>query len=166
MEVLNSPSREFWEGILQNCQHATFFHSSTWLTTLEKTYPRYTNASLGFIFRSGNRALIPLVADCSKEKFFNKIKHKSMALGTYGGIISEGKLSSEENRDIFQYLMSGAINDLNIVGNPLNELDVPESFPSKSLFTHIIYIDCDFEQLAKRFSRGHRSNISYLQTTL
>ena len=82
-----------------------------------------------------------------------------MALGTYGSIISERKLSPEESREIFEYLTSGTINDLNIVGNPLEHLDFPESFPSKSLFTHIIYIDCDFEQLTKRFSRGHRSNI-------
>ena len=159
MEVLNPPPQEFWEGVLKNCEQATFFHSPTWLAALEKTFPDYTNATLGFTFSSGNRALIPIMADHAKGRFLKKIKHKSMALGTYGGIISERTLSPEESRDIFEHLTSGTFNDLNIVDNPLSQLHFPESLPSKSLFTHIIYIDCDFEQLTKRFSRGHRSNI-------
>ena len=159
MEMYNPPSLKFWEGLLKNCENATFFHSPIWLSALEKTYPHYTNATVGFTFRSGNRALIPIVAEHSRGKFIKKIKHKSMALGTYGGIISQRMLSPEETREIFDYLTSGTINDLNIVDNPLSQLQVPENFPSKSLFTHIIYIDGDFEHLKKGFSRGHRSNI-------
>ena len=119
MEMYNPPSQEFWEEVLKNSENATFFHSPTWLAALEKTYPHYTNATIGFTFKSGNRALIPIVADHSKGRFLKKTKHKSMAHGTYGGIISERKLSPEESKDIFEHLTSGAINDLNSVGNPL-----------------------------------------------
>ena len=159
MEVFNPPSQEFWEGLLKNCEQATFFHSPVWLEALVKTYPQYTNASLGFTFKSGNRALIPLVADRSRKKIFKKSKHKSMPLGTYGGIISERKLSAEEYRNIQEHLTSGMIDDLTIVGNPLEDYELPEHFLAKGLFTHIISLDADFEQVTKRFSRGHRSNI-------
>ena len=141
MEVFDKPSHEFWEGVLKNCQQATFFHSPVWLDTLVKTFPQYTNATLGFTFESGNRALIPLVADRSRGKIFKKFKHKSMPLGTYGGIISERKLSPEEHRNILEHLSSGSIDDLTIVGNPLEDYDLPEYFPAKGLFTHIISLD-------------------------
>jgi len=159
MEILHCPPTALWEEILKNCEHATFFHSPIWMKILEKTYPHYNNATLGFIFNTGNRAVFPLVAEHSRGILFKKVKHKSMALGVYGGVLAERRIIPEEAETLFEYLTSTDISDLKVVENPLEHYDFPESFSSKSLFTQIVPLDADFEQLKKRFSRGQKSNI-------
>ena len=159
METVRRPSVELWEEIIRNCEHATFFHSPIWTKVLEKTYPHYSNATVSFTFNTGNRAIFPLVAEHSKGILFKKAQHKSMALGVYGGILAERRLTLEETGSIFEYLTSIDIKDLKIVENPFENYDFPENFVSKSLFTHIVPLNADFEQLRKRFSRGQKSNI-------
>lgn len=163
MEVLHLPTQEFWEEIIAKCEHATFFHSPTWVRVLEKTYPKYSNATLGFIFNSGNRAIFPLVAEHSKEAISKKVKHKSMALGVYGGILAEKRLNSEELEALFGHLTSSDINDLKVVENPLDQYKLPSTFVAKPMFTHIVSLDADFEQLMKRISRGRIRNIREAQ---
>jgi len=82
-----------------------------------------------------------------------------MALGVYGGMLAERRLTREETGSIFEYLTSTDIKDLKVVENPLENYDFPENFVAKSLFTHIVSLNADFEQLRKRFSRGQKSNI-------
>jgi len=159
METVRRPSVELWEEIIKNCEHATFFHSPIWTKVLEKTYPHYSNATVSFTFNTGNRAIFPLVAEQSKGILFKKAKHKSMALGVYGGMLAERRLAPEETGSIFEYLTSIDIKDLKVVENPLENYDFPENFVAKSLFTHIVSLNADFEQLRKRFSRGQKSNI-------
>ena len=159
METVRRPSVELWEEIIKNCEHATFFHSPIWTKVLEKTYSHYSNATVSFIFNTGNRAIFPLVAQHSKGILFKKVKHKSMAPGVYGGMVSERRLAPEETGSVFEYLTSTDIKDLKIVENPLETYDVPETFVANSLFTHIVSLHADFEQLRKRFSRGQKSNI-------
>jgi len=159
MEVLNPPTQEFWEQIIRNCEHATFFHSPTWIKVLEKTYLQYSNATVGFIFSTDNRAILPLVAEHSKGILFKKVKHKSMALGVYGGILAEKRLNPEEIEALFDYLTSTDIRDLKVVENPLDQYDFPRTFVAKPMFTHILTLHSDFEQLRRRFSRGQKSNI-------
>ena len=163
MEILHSPPIVLWEEIIKNCEHATFFHSPTWMKVLEKTYPHYINATVGFIFSSGNRAILPLVAEHSKGILLKKVKHKSMALGVYGGMLAEKRLTPEENGIIVEYLTSNDISDLKIVEHPLEHYNFPKSFTAKLLFTHIVSLDADFEQLRRRFSRGQKSNIKQAQ---
>ena len=163
MKVVHSPPVALWEEILKNCEHATFFHSPTWVKVLEKTYPHHSNATLGFTFETGNRALLPLVAERSRGKVLKRDKHKSMALGVYGGVLAEKRLTSEESEVLFGYLTSTGISDLKIVENPLEHYELPKSFAAKSLFTHIIPLDADLERLQRQFSRGHKSNIKQAQ---
>jgi len=159
MEVLNPPTQEFWEQIIRNCEHATFFHSPTWIKVLEKTYPQYSNATVGFIFSTDNRAILPLVAEHSKGILFKNVKHKSMALGVYGGVLAEKRLNPEEIEALFDYLTSSDINDLKVIENPLDQYAFPRSFVAKPMFTHILTLHSDFERLRRRFSRGQKSNI-------
>jgi hypothetical protein len=159
MEILHSPPLTLWEEIIKNCEHATFFHSPTWVRVLEKTYPEYSNATLGFLFRSGNRAILPLVAEHSKGIFSRKIKHKSMAFGVYGGILAEKRLNSEETEMLFEHLTSSDIRDLKLVENPMDQYTPPSTFVAKPMSTHIVTLNSDFEQLIKRISRGRIRNI-------
>jgi hypothetical protein len=163
MEVVHLPPVALWEDILKNCEHATFFHSPAWVKVLEETYPHYKNATLAFTFSSGNRALFPLVAEHSKGKVLKKEKHKSMALGVYGGVLADKKLAPDESEALFDYLISADISDLKIVDNPLDPYEFPKSFTAKPLFTHIVSLNTDFEQLKKQFSRGQKSNIKQAQ---
>lgn len=148
---------------MRNCEHATFFHSPTWTKVLEKTHPQYSNATMGFTFSTGNRAILPLVAEQSKGILFKKVKHKSMSPGVYGGVLAERRLTSEESGAIIEYLISTDISDLKVVENPLERYQFPKSFFAKSLFTQILPLDADFEQLRIRFSRGQKSNIKQAQ---
>ena len=159
MEVITSPSWELWESIIKNCEHATFFHTPLWVSILEKTYPRYRNATLGFTFNRKKRAIFPLIAEFAQGIFKKKVRHKSMALGVYGGIIAEQRLAENENKAIYDYLATTGISDLKIVENPLDPLAPPRDFMSKPLFTHVITLDTDFTQVSRGFSRGHKSNI-------
>ncbi|KPJ58198.1 MAG: hypothetical protein AMJ42_03720 [Deltaproteobacteria bacterium DG_8] len=148
---------------MRNCEYATFFHSPTWIKVLEKTYPHYSNATVGFIFSTGNRAIFPLVAEHSKGIVFEKVKYKSMPPGVYGGVLAEKRLTSEEIGAIFEHLTSTDISDLKVVENPLEHYEFPKSFVAKTLFTQILPLDADFEQLRIRFSRGQKSNIKQAQ---
>ena len=159
METVSHPSVELWEEIIKNCEYATFFHSPIWTKVLEKTYPYYSNATVLFAFNTGNRAILPLVAEHSKGIIPKKVKHKSMALGVYGGVLAERRLTPEEKGSIFEHLTSVDIKDLKVVENPLENYDFSENFVAKSLFTHIVSLNADFEQLRKRFSRGQKSYI-------
>jgi len=163
MEILKSPSISLWEEIVKNSEHATFFHSPTWIKILEKTYPKYSNATMGFIFKSGNRAIFPLVAEHSKGILLKKVKHKSMALGVYGGILAEKRLNPEETEKLFAHLTSCDIIDLKIVENPLDQYNPPDTFVAKPMFTHILNLSSDFEQLMKKISRGRIRNIREAQ---
>lgn len=163
MEVLNPPTQGFWEEIMRNCEYATFYHSPTWIKVLEKTYPQYSNATVGFTLSTGNRAIFPLVAEHSKGILFKKVKHKSMAPGVYGGVMAERRLTPDESGSIFEYLTSTDITDLKVVENPQEHYEFPKSFFAKSLFTQIITLEADFEQLRRRFSRGQKSNIKQAQ---
>ncbi len=159
MEIVRYPSVELWEEIIKNCEHATFFHSPTWIKVLEKTYPHSSNATVSFTFSTGNRAIFPLVAEYYKGALFKKVKHKSMAPGVYGGMLAERRLTPEESGSIFEYLTSIDIRDLKVVENPLDHYEFPGSFAAKSLFTHIVPLNADFEQLKSQFSRGQKSNV-------
>lgn len=164
MEVIKEPPQDVWEAVVRNCEHATFFHTPTWVSILEKTYPQYKNATLEFIFPNGSRALFPLVAEHSPGKLFKKrVKHKSMPLGVYGGVIAERELTRDEHSQLFAYITSSEITDLKVVQNPLTPYPFPSSFESKSFFTHIIQLDSDFTQVSQRFSRGQKSNIKQAQ---
>jgi len=159
MEIVYLPPVTLWEEIMRNCEYATFFHSPTWIKVLEKTFPHYSNATIGFTFSTGNRAIFPLIAEHSKGIFFKKVKYKSVPPGVYGGVIAEKRLTSEEIETIFGHLTSTNIRDLKVVGNPLEPYEFPKSFVSKTLFTQILPLEEDFEQLRIRFSRGQKSNI-------
>jgi hypothetical protein len=163
MKVLYSPTQEFWKEIMDNCEHTTFFHSPTWIRVLEKTYPKYSNATRGFIFSSGTRAIFPLVAEHSKVTPFKKVKHKSMALGVYGGVLAEKRLSPEEIEVLFEHITSSDISDLKVVENPLDQYTLPSSFVAKPMYTHILTLHSDFKQLIKRISRGRIRNIKEAQ---
>lgn len=159
MEVLHSPPVTLWEEIIRNCEHATFFHSPTWIRILGKTYPEYHNATLGFVFSSGTRAILPLVAEHPKGIFSRKIKHKSMALGVYGGILAEKRLAPKESEMLFTHLTSSDIRDLKLVENPMERYTPPSSFVAKPMSTHIVTLNSNFEQLIKGISRGRIRNI-------
>ena len=72
MEVIKEPPQDVWETVVRRCEHATFFHTPTWVNILEKTYPQYKNATLEFIFTTGSKALFPLVAEHSTGILFKK----------------------------------------------------------------------------------------------
>lgn len=164
MEVIKEPPQDVWETVVRSCEHATFFHTPTWVNILEKTFPQYKNATLEFIFTTGSKALFPLVAEHSPGILFKKrVKHKSMPLGVYGGVVAERGFTREEHFELLAYITSSEITDLKVVQNPLTSYPFPSSFERKSFFTHIIQLDSDFTQVSQRFSRGQKSNIKQAQ---
>ena len=83
-----------------------------------------------------------------------------MALGVYGGILAECKPTPEETASIFEYLASTRIKDLKVVENPLETYDFPETFVAKSLFTHIVSLHADFEQLRNDSPEAKRATLN------
>jgi CelD/BcsL family acetyltransferase involved in cellulose biosynthesis len=159
MEVITLPGRDIWESIVRHSRHATFFHTPAWATALESTYPAYRNNTRAFIFESGSRAILPLMVEKESRGLFKKAKHKSMPLGVYGGIVSDAQLTADEREAIFRCLAASDISDLKVVAAPLEDQDYPESFKRTALFTHLLYLERNFDRLASRFSRGQKSNI-------
>lgn len=159
MQVLPLPSFDHWEEVVRNSPQATFFHTPTWVRVIEKTYPRYSNATVGFIFEGGTRAILPLVAEEGHGALFKKVKHKSLALGVYGGILAEKRLAPEQVGAIVEYLTSTDISDLRVVENPFEQYALPATFVAKPMFTHLLALEADFEKLIKQISRGRIRNM-------
>jgi len=101
MKIQNFPDVNSWEQVALTSPEATFFHTPLWHEIVVKTYKHYSIATKEFTIDDGTRPLIPFIQTKKDGLFKGKERLKSSVFSMYGGIISDNKLSLEQqNKNI------------------------------------------------------------------
>lgn len=158
MKIKNFPDVKSWEQVSLTSPEATFFHTPLWHKIVVKTYKHYRIATKEFTFDDGTRALIPFIQTTKRGLFKGKERLKSSVFNMYGGIISDIKLSTVQQNQIFNYLISLKAN-ITIMGNPFSDYKLPKTFTCKEDFTDVIALDKGEEYIFQRLSRNARKSI-------
>ncbi|MEI6126542.1 MAG: peptidoglycan bridge formation glycyltransferase FemA/FemB family protein [Pseudomonadota bacterium] len=157
MEIIETPSAEFWEDVVSQGPCATFYHTPLWSKALAETYPELAVSAKGFIFEDGTRAMMPLL--CSRHGFFKKkLRYKSLGFGSYGGPAYAGTWDAAKNEALYRYFKSKKAS-LHVDGNPLWRYDLPDCFSKSDVSTYAIRLDKPEDALWKQFSSGHQRGI-------
>lgn len=158
MKVQNFPDVHFWEKVALTSPEATFFHTPLWHKIVVKTYKHYYIATKEFTFDDGTVALIPFIQTKKRKLFKRKERLKSSVFNLYGGIICDKKLSTFQQNQLFNYLISLKVN-ISIVGNPFSEYKLPTSFTCTEDFTDVIPLYKGEEYIFQHLSRNARKSI-------
>jgi len=158
MKIKNFPDVNSWEQVALQSPEATFFHTPLWHKIVVKTYKHYRIATKEFTFDDGTRALIPFIQTTKGGLFKRKERLKSSVFNMYGGIISDTKLSTVQQDQIFDYLISLKAN-ITIMGNPFSDYKLPKSFNCTEDFTDVIALHKGEEYIFQQLSRNARKSI-------
>ena len=158
MKIKNFPDVNSWEQVALTSPEATFFHTPLWHKIVVKTYKHYRIATKEFTFDDGTRALIPFIQTTKGGLFKRKERLKSSVFNMYGGIISDTKLSTVQQDQIFDYLISLKAN-ITIMGNPFSNYTLPKSFNCTEDFTDVIALHKGEEYIFQQLSRNARKSI-------
>ncbi len=159
MEILDPIPIEFWQGVVEKCPWATFFHTPRWAALIENTFPEYRIESTGFVLDSGAHAVIPCVYR-EKRGFFKKRKeYKSMEPGVYGGIVADKHITAHEADPAIRYLISSKHSAGRMVESPFKRIALSLPLKTKELTTHIVELSPEFDEVGKKFNRGQKSNL-------
>ncbi len=151
-------SRTLWYEVADRCKWATYFHTPMWAEIIANTFPAFEPSAMGFMLKDNITAVIPFV--CRKKGgIFKKLEYKSMEPGVYGGIIAEKDLCQDETDKIALSLLRMKKTSGRIVGSPFKKINLPSSYKSKKISTHIVSLEDGFDKICKKFSRGQKSNI-------
>ncbi|MEI6126540.1 MAG: GNAT family N-acetyltransferase [Pseudomonadota bacterium] len=160
MKIENPVSNDFWHAVAVKCPWATYFHTPAWAACMARTFPEYTVSGIGYIMEDGTRVVLPAVAREKKRLLSRKKDYKSMEPGVYGGFIAEKILSQDATAILSRYLLAMRSAAGRIVESPFQPLHLSAPFTAKGMFTHVVDLGPEFESIAKRFSRGQKSNIN------
>lgn len=151
---------DVWQRIAAGCPWATYFHTPQWASCIVKTFPEYSISGIGFILDDTTQVVFPAVARVKKRLLHSKTEYKSMEPGVYGGFISAQPLSSGQIQELAAALLAMKNSSGRIVQSPFTTFNLPSLFKSKQLSTHMIDLEPGFDGIAKKFSRGQKSNIN------
>ena len=155
MRVIENPSFELWENIVNNCEYATFFHTPTWANILEKTYPHFKIATKVFVFDDGTQVVLPLIESRSLKGILRT--YYSMPFGLYGGVISDDRINQQKVNKIFKFLEGKCkFANTKIMGNPYYDYDLPGRYQVRDYFTHTINLNQGFEVIWGNYKRNTR----------
>ncbi len=161
MEIIEQPTREFWDEVVARSSAATFYHTALWVQTLAGAYPEYAAAPRGFVFEDGTRAVLPLL--CSRHGFLKKkLRYKALGFGSYGGPAHTGTWDAEKNEALFGYFQKKRVS-LHLDGNPLWQHGLTACFVQEQADTSVLRLDRPLEDIYKGFSEAHRRGIKTAQ---
>jgi hypothetical protein len=158
IKIQNWPEVPFWEEIAAKNSQCTFFHTPLWHEIVVSSYRDYAITTKGFVFEDGTRAVFPLIKKKSGGILKGKTRLKSSVFGGYGGIISEKKLTQQQQDQIHRHLLSLHAS-LSIDGNPFSSYTVPDTFNKRKDFTQVFTLGSE-DELVGRLSRGAKSNLN------
>ena len=147
-----------WQEVVENDPASTFFHTPAWTKILCDTFPKWENATLGFEYEDGNRAVFPWL----RRSVIGKVPyywHESMVPGVYGGPVFQSPASPEHYTVINQELSK--YNNLLVGSNPFVDWHPEGDFTKYETFIQILRLSPDFTQIWKNYSKGRRHTISY-----
>jgi lipid II:glycine glycyltransferase (peptidoglycan interpeptide bridge formation enzyme) len=160
MLTLDPVSRDIWDEVARACPWATYFHTAAWAGCMAATFSGFTAEALGCALADGTPVVLPCVVK-KKKRLLRQVKnYKSMEPGVYGGFMAPRLLAREEIDLLAAAVLRIKGSSGRIVETPWQPLNLPASFISKKISTHIVALNPDFETLQKTFSRGQKSNLS------
>jgi hypothetical protein len=149
-----------WDEVARACPWATYFHTAAWAGCMAETFPGYTAEALGCILADGTPVVLPCVVK-KKKRLLRLVKdYKSMEPGVYGGFMAPRPLVPDDIERLAAAVLGIRGASGRMVETPWQPLNLPASFISKNLSTHIVALSPDFDMLQKQFSRGQKSNLS------
>ncbi len=105
IERIRPATDEEWDAIWNGCEYATFFHSREWAGIWHAyTDGKMSPAPQTITFSDGKKCLLPI----SSQKVLKGLKTVGISspAGTFGGWISNDKLSTEHSTLITNYMIS------------------------------------------------------------
>ncbi len=156
-EVRKATSIE-WDKIWRECDFATYYHSREWAVIWQKyTQGRLIPEALHIMFSDGNSVLLPFSSRRILMGFARQ--YVLSPAGTYGGWLSLDELSASHGRLLSEYI----VNHLKNVTwrlNPYTPFETNLNVKGiKNDETHTLDLDCGFEGVYKRWSRGAASSV-------
>jgi lipid II:glycine glycyltransferase (peptidoglycan interpeptide bridge formation enzyme) len=160
MEIIEHPSFELWDQVVNHSDYATFFHTSVWTKIVCECYPEYQIVTKGFKLDDGEIAIFPLLATLERNKIFYWLE--AMVLGGYGGPVARRRLTVNEVNEIICKTVSLRTAHLHLMGNPFADYPVDPSKLIETQFTQFIYLD-DYDSVYSHFRKDKRRAIRRAQ---
>lgn len=152
MRVITSVSLEKWDKIARDSGNFTFFQSYTWANILKQSLG-FEIATKLYLFDDGMEVLLPLMKTFSKFRIF--AEYVSMPL-VYGGFVSALPLSKKRvQRMLSTFRSSEAVF---ITPDPLISIEFGENIHKLNLYTHILWLDGNFNQVWNQKVKKKRRN--------
>lgn len=142
-----------WDSALSSVQFSSFFHTSTWLNSLD-TLEIFDNVCMIFEFPQGN-VLFPLFK--AKKGLFRY--YLSVPYG-YGGVISQFNITDKIILKIMNHVLKPLTVKLRIKLSPFDTTEYPEHYNAMNNYTHILRLDSSYEDIwKKKYSKKCRNII-------
>jgi hypothetical protein len=147
-----------WDSIWQSCDYSTYFHSREWAEIWNKyTDGKIQPKPLIIHFSDGAKALLPL----SYQRILKGLisQYISSPAGTFGGWISNGKLTIEHGRLLIDYMctkIGSLVWRLNPYDKIVSQLRYPNLINDE---THVLNLEKGFNYIYHNWTKGHKSAV-------
>ncbi|MBI4397123.1 MAG: GNAT family N-acetyltransferase [Elusimicrobia bacterium] len=170
MKVLNSVPFALWDSISEQCEYATFFHTSAWSRILLRSHPHSCQIKTrAFLFDGRDWVVLPSMGVEHECKGFFKAYHSNM-LGVYGGFVAApGVLTEERVQRIVEFLERDVrAKEVLIFGNPYCDQPISSrNWDKKPDFTQVLDLSAISEenQLLEKYDQNVRRLIRKAEKT-
>lgn len=161
VQIAENRDDGLWWDIARKCEYATFFHTPLWHELACATYPLFRDRTVFGVTENEVNIVLPLLETAQHAGGKYRTLTSSFA-GCYGGLISDGIVSPDEERQIYRHVLSRHVGRLQLNENPLSRRPAgppDEKTDQRGDFTHILKLDRDFPSLVSGFQKGHRSSM-------
>lgn len=161
-EIVGS-SNEEWDGIWQNCDHATYCQSREWAEFWSRYTDHMVNPSPKTVcFSDGKKGLLPLSIRNDPD---GKSAGYIMCAGlSYGGWLSSEALSPEHEQLLTSYLLEG-LGRLIWLVNPFQNISTMDRIVRRArrMETRVIDLKKGFDAIFKTWNKGPRYGVRRAQ---
>ena len=147
---------ETWFGVAKRCPYATLFHTPLWRRLAVEGAGGCRDASFALTLPSGVRAVFPL-QELLPRHGRGRYLTSTYPYG-YGGPIADGTLSVGDLRALYGHAHAATTS---VTGNPYaSEPPVLRGWSRHDVATQVLDLTDGYEELRRRFSKGHRAAIT------
>jgi hypothetical protein len=146
-----------WLQLCRSSKHTTFFHTPYWAELFSGRYPgRFSVDPKRVRFGDGSTAIIPVVY---KKHLGGLVRVAcSMPAGTFGGAVSDGPLTAEQEQQVYSLLFSSS--DCIVRENPYQPLQaLPYNITSYEDPTQAVDLADGYSSAWKRATAAHRNAV-------
>lgn len=152
MEVISEITPEKWRQAVDRCASATIYHSYNWSKIVEASFDDCELAPRVFVFDDGREAFLPGMEFPALRGVMRRFC--SVHPSTYGGLLSEHKLTQDDSSQVYDYLRSQNYAQIVIYTNPFQASPALSGFKQTKDVTYAIPLDGGFEAVwHERFSQ-------------